>query len=228
MLRNRVRILPQRLNRRSLHYSRTVPQIDESCVVSFGEPAPRVPVELVTTLHRASLCRTTNTNLQTLSGWTRSRLIFVRIIFIFLSGPQASVSYGRDGNGEAVTCRKTIYGGSQSLKGLLNHSLFHMVSRDQETASSTSFSSIPSWARRARTSSARLLWSGRRIMHSPSVLTSKYSTSGKRVTTASGRVIWFLTVFFASKAHPDGETRQQGNVINLAGLLTFAASSAWW
>jgi hypothetical protein len=39
-------------------------------------------------------------------------------------------------------------------------------------------------------------------MHSPSVLTSKCSTSGKRVITALGRVIWFFAVFFASKTNP--------------------------
>jgi hypothetical protein len=54
-----------------------------------------------------------------------------------------------------------------------DHSAAHAFSRAHATAAVTSSSSIPSWTSRARTSSARLRCSGRRMMHSPSVLTSK-------------------------------------------------------
>jgi hypothetical protein len=54
-----------------------------------------------------------------------------------------------------------------------DHSRAHTFSRVHASASATSCSSIPSWASRLRTSSARLRCSGRKIMHSPSVLTSK-------------------------------------------------------
>src|ERR1700723_548020 len=74
----------------------------------------------------------------------------------------------------------------------------HLPLRAQETAAVTSCSSMPNCSSRALTSPARLLSSGRRTMHSPSVLTSKYSTPWKRLTTVFGRVIWFFDVFFAS------------------------------
>src|ERR1035437_10385029 len=77
----------------------------------------------------------------------------------------------------------------------------HGASRAQETAAPTFCSSMPSWASCWRTSSARLRCSGRSVMHVPSVLTSKYSTPLKRVTTDLGRVTWFLTVILASMIH---------------------------
>jgi hypothetical protein len=89
-----------------------------------------------------------------------------------------------------------------------DHKLTHGCLRAHDTAAVTSSSSIPNWASRARTSSARLFCSGRRMMHSPSVLTSKYSTPVKRATTFLGRVIWFLVVFLASTIPRFRETRK--------------------
>src|SRR5580658_9399331 len=40
------------------------------------------------------------------------------------------------------------------------------------------------------------------MMQSPSVLTSKYSTSGKRATTLLGRDIWFFAVFSQARREP--------------------------
>ncbi len=88
--------------------------------------------------------------------------------------------------------------GRHNRRRVKDHSPAHAFSRAHETAAVTSSSSIPICASRARTSSARLRCSGRRTMHSPSVLTSKYSTPPYCVTTALGRVICFLTVFLAS------------------------------
>lgn len=83
-------------------------------------------------------------------------------------------------------------------RSVKDHAPAHACLRAHETAAVTSSSSIPNCARRARTSSARLFCSGRRMMHAPSVLTSKYSTPVKRAITFLGRVIWFLVVFLAS------------------------------
>ena len=50
------------------------------------------------------------------------------------------------------------------------------------------------------------------MIEEPSVLTSDYSTPPKRLTTASGRVSWFLAVIFASTIPSFKETRNSYHV----------------
>src|SRR5882757_7093335 len=105
-----------------------------------------------------------------------------------------------------------------------DHARAHACLRAHEVAAVTSSSSIPSWERRARTSSARLFCSGRRMMHAPSVLTSKYSTPVKRATTFLGRVIWFLVVFFASMDTSFKEKKETRKSYHSLGRTSVAAT----